>query len=46
MAAMHGDLDAYVQADGERLTFAQWDDAADGTALALAERGVKAGDVV
>jgi acyl-CoA synthetase (AMP-forming)/AMP-acid ligase II len=46
MAAMHGDLDAYVQADGERLTFAQWDDAADGTALALAELGVKAGDVV
>ncbi len=38
--------DAYVESGGEHLTFAQWERAADGTAFALAELGVKAGDVV
>jgi acyl-CoA synthetase (AMP-forming)/AMP-acid ligase II len=40
------DRDAYVDAEGEHLTFAQWERAADGTAFALSELGVRAGDVV
>ncbi len=46
VAAEHGDRDAYVEADGDRLTFAQWDEAADGTARAFAELGLGEGDVV
>lgn len=46
VAEQHGDRDAYVEAGGERLTFAQWDRAADGTAAGLAELGVGEGDVV
>ncbi len=46
VAADHGDLDAYVEAEGERLTFAQWNDAADGTASAFADLGLGEGDVV
>ena len=45
-AAEHGDRDAYVEASGDRLTFAQWEAAADGTAVALAGLGVGEGDVV
>ena len=45
-AAEHGDRDAYVEASGDRLTFAQWEAAADGTAVALAGLGVGDGDVV
>ncbi|HWS44878.1 MAG TPA: AMP-binding protein, partial [Acidimicrobiia bacterium] len=45
MAAEHPDRDAYVEAD-RRLTFAQWDRAADGVAAWLTERGVGRGDVV
>src|ERR1700722_2087809 len=46
VAEQHGDRDAYVEAGGERLTFAQWDRAADGPAAGLAELGVGEGDVV
>jgi acyl-CoA synthetase (AMP-forming)/AMP-acid ligase II len=46
VAEVHGDRDAYVEAGGDRLTFAGWDAAADGTAAALAELGVREGDVV
>ena len=35
VAAAHGDREAYVDAHGERLTFAAWDRAADGTASGL-----------
>ena len=45
-AARHGDVDAFVEASGDRITFSQWDAAADGVAAALADRGVVAGDVV
>lgn len=45
-AGEHGNRDAYVDASGEHLTFAQWERAADGTAFALAELGVRVGDVV
>lgn len=42
-----GDREAYVEAaTGRRLTFAQWVDAADAVAAALAARGVRPGDVV
>jgi acyl-CoA synthetase (AMP-forming)/AMP-acid ligase II len=46
VAAAHGDREAYVDAHGERLTFAAWDRAADGTASAFADLGVSEGDVV
>lgn len=46
VAAAHPDADAYVEADGARLSFADWDRAADGVATGLAEHGVRAGDVV
>jgi acyl-CoA synthetase (AMP-forming)/AMP-acid ligase II len=41
----HGDLDAYVEI-GRRMTFAEWDRAADGVAAAFADLGVGPGDVV
>ena len=44
-AAEDPDRAAYVDTD-RRLTFAQWDRAADGVAAWLAERGVGRGDVV
>lgn len=44
-ASAFGEREAYV--DGERrITFAEWIAAADGVAAELAERGVRAGDVV
>jgi acyl-CoA synthetase (AMP-forming)/AMP-acid ligase II len=43
--AAHGDLDAYVE-PGRRLTFAEWDRAADGLASHFLEQGVRPGDVV
>lgn len=46
IAEAHGDHDAYVEATGERLTFAGWASAAEGTAGALAELGVGEGDIV
>ena len=46
VAAAYGDRDAYVDAQGERLTFAAWDRAADGTASAFADLDVGEGDVV
>lgn len=46
IAQVHGDLDAYVEGGGERMTFAGWDQAAAGTAGALASLGVGTGDVV
>jgi acyl-CoA synthetase (AMP-forming)/AMP-acid ligase II len=45
-AAEFGQRDAYVEANGDRLTFGQWNDAADGTAAAFLELGVGVGDVV
>lgn len=45
-AAAHGDRDAYVEADGTRLSFAGLDTRSDALAGALAERGVAEGDVV
>jgi acyl-CoA synthetase (AMP-forming)/AMP-acid ligase II len=41
----HGDHDAYVE-PGRRITFAEWDRAADGLALHFLEQGVQPGDVV
>lgn len=46
VAAVHPEREAYVEASGERLTFAAWDRAADGTASAFADLGVGEGDVV
>ena len=43
---VHGEREAYVQPDGARLTFAEWDRRSDAVAGALADRGVAAGDVV
>lgn len=43
--AQHGDRVAYVEGD-RRLTFADWDRAADGLAGELVDRGVRPGDVV
>jgi acyl-CoA synthetase (AMP-forming)/AMP-acid ligase II len=40
------DVEAFVDADGNRCTFAEWNRAADGISAAFAERGVRAGDVV
>jgi acyl-CoA synthetase (AMP-forming)/AMP-acid ligase II len=45
VADEHGDRAAYVE-QGRRLTFAEWDAAADGCAALLVERGVRRGDVV
>jgi acyl-CoA synthetase (AMP-forming)/AMP-acid ligase II len=45
VAADHPGRDAYVEG-GRRLTFAQWDRAADGLAGVFAARGVGRGDVV
>jgi acyl-CoA synthetase (AMP-forming)/AMP-acid ligase II len=45
VAQAHGDRDAYVE-PGRRLSFAEWDRAADGLAAHFAECGVQAGDVV
>jgi acyl-CoA synthetase (AMP-forming)/AMP-acid ligase II len=50
-AIVHGDVEAYVEPAGagrprRRLTFAEWDRAADGVAGWLAGRGVGRGDVV
>lgn len=45
VAADHGDREAYVE-PGRRLTFAEWNRAADGIAAAFAEAGVRPGDVV
>jgi acyl-CoA synthetase (AMP-forming)/AMP-acid ligase II len=44
-SAQHGEREAYVEGD-ERLTFAEWNRAADGVAARLVERGVRPGDVV
>lgn len=44
-ASEHAARDAFVEID-RRLTFGEWDRAADGVAAWLAKRGVKAGDVV
>jgi acyl-CoA synthetase (AMP-forming)/AMP-acid ligase II len=47
VVAAHGDREAYVDVGaGVRLTFAQWDRAADGVARHLYDRGVRMGDVV
>jgi acyl-CoA synthetase (AMP-forming)/AMP-acid ligase II len=47
VVAAHGDREAYVDVGaGVRLTFAQWDRAADGVARHLYDRGVRKGDVV
>jgi acyl-CoA synthetase (AMP-forming)/AMP-acid ligase II len=46
VAAVHPEREAYVEASGERLTFAAWDGAADGTASGFADLGVGEGDVV
>jgi acyl-CoA synthetase (AMP-forming)/AMP-acid ligase II len=45
VAAEHGDRDAYVER-GRRLTFAEWDRAADGLAAHWAAAGLGCGDVV
>src|SRR4051794_23903055 len=44
-AAVHPDRAAYVEVD-RRLTFAEWDRAADGLAACWTEAGVRPGDVV
>jgi acyl-CoA synthetase (AMP-forming)/AMP-acid ligase II len=45
VAAEHGSRDAYVERD-RRMTFAEWDRAADGVAAYFAAAGVGRGDVV
>ncbi len=45
VAAAHPDRAAFVEVD-RRLTFAEWDAAADGVAALFAEQGVGPGDVV
>ncbi len=45
VAAQFGEREAYVEADG-RLTFVEWDRAADGVAAGFAELGVRPGDAV
>jgi acyl-CoA synthetase (AMP-forming)/AMP-acid ligase II len=45
VALDHPDRAAFVEVD-RRLTFAQWDRAADGVAALFVERGVRPGDVV
>ena len=45
-AQVHGDREAYVAADGSRISFAEWERLSDALAGALAERGVHKGDVV
>src|SRR5699024_2342164 len=42
----HGARDAYVEADGTRISFADWVSRARGLAAHLAGRGVATGDVV
>jgi len=46
VAETHHQADAFVEADGRRLSYGQWDRAADGIAAGLADSGVTAGDVV
>ena len=46
VAATHPSADAFVDAEGRRLSYGEWDRAADGIAAGLADRGVVAGDVV
>jgi acyl-CoA synthetase (AMP-forming)/AMP-acid ligase II len=46
VAGRHPSADAFVDAREQRLTFSEWDRAADGVARGLAELGVGAGDVV
>src|SRR5438094_7157803 len=46
VASQHADVDAFADADGRRLSFGEWDRAADGIAAGLAECGVEPGDVV
>jgi acyl-CoA synthetase (AMP-forming)/AMP-acid ligase II len=46
VAVRFGEREAYVEAGGDRLTFAGWDRAADGVAAGFAELGVSPGDVV
>jgi acyl-CoA synthetase (AMP-forming)/AMP-acid ligase II len=45
-ARVHGDREAYVEPDGARISFAEWEARSDALAGALAARGVRAGDVV
>jgi acyl-CoA synthetase (AMP-forming)/AMP-acid ligase II len=45
VSAEHPDRAAFVEVD-RRLTFAQWDRAADGVAAFFADRGVRPGDVI
>src|SRR3989440_12732483 len=45
-AANHPEADAFVTATGSRLSYGEWDQAADGVAAGLSEHGVTAGDVV
>ncbi len=45
VADAHGDHDAYVE-PGRRMTFAEWNRAADGLAAHFADAGVERGDVV
>ncbi len=45
VSAEHPDRAAFVEVD-RRLTFAQWDRAADGVASFFADRGVRPGDVI
>src|SRR6185437_3237601 len=46
VAAEHPEADAFVEADGTRISYGAWDRAADGIAAGLARNGVRAGDVV
>jgi acyl-CoA synthetase (AMP-forming)/AMP-acid ligase II len=46
VAARHPAAEAFVDASGSRLSFGEWDRAADGIATGLAEHGVGVGDVV
>ena len=45
-AANHPEADAFVTATGGRLSYGEWDRAADGVAAGLSEHGVTAAEVV
>lgn len=46
VAQEHGSWDAYIEPDGTRMTFAQWDERSRAGARHFFELGVRAGDVV
>jgi acyl-CoA synthetase (AMP-forming)/AMP-acid ligase II len=46
VVGVHPHVDAFVEAEGARISFGEWHRRADGLAAAFADRGVRTGDVV